>query len=213
MYMHLLPLLSKVVEYQDWNQMTPYNLAVCFAPNLVRGRDAIIDIKIADVVRRILEAAIIHWKSELSTNCGMDHWQFEESLRAPESREDREDPQEESKSTIRSYQVAGIITLVDNEDTTDEGFESRPRLPPRPGTTLTTNIDADTPVRRKPAPSIQAPPRYSTIILQSPIDTDPLSIHDEDPVRHSITNRRELTDLREAIPNTMQTVISRKPLP
>ena len=213
MYMHLLPLLSKVAEYQDWNQMTPYNLAVCFAPNLLRGQDAIIDIKIADVVRRILEAAIIHWRSELSVSCRMDHWQFEESLRAPEFKEDREDPPEEIKSTLQPNQIAGVITLVDNEDTTEEGLESRPPLPPRPDTTPTTVMDSNFHVRRKPAPSVQAPPRYSTLILQSPIDTNILSTHNGSPVEYNTVNRHETTDFRDVTTNSVQNVVSRKPLP
>ena len=213
MYMHLLPLLSKVAEYQDWNQMTPYNLAVCFAPNLVRGRDAIVDAKIAGVVRRILEAAIIHWKSELSPSCGMDHWRFEESLRAPESREDREDPQEEIKSTLLPNQVAGVITLVDNEDSTEEGPESKPPLPPRPDDTRPTVIDGSTPLRRKPAPSIQAPPRYSTLILQSPVGTNFAPSYSGIPIEHSTMDPHQSPDLRDAASTSIQAAVPRKPLP
>ena len=55
---HLLPLLSKVAELNAWNQMTPYNLSVCFAPILLYGPDPAEDAKIASTIRCLLEAAI-----------------------------------------------------------------------------------------------------------------------------------------------------------
>ena len=76
--MHLLPLLSKVVQYQDWNQMTAYNLAVCFAPCLLHGMDAIEDAKVAGIITRILEAAIENWGPHLSALQGADDELFEE---------------------------------------------------------------------------------------------------------------------------------------
>ena len=131
--MHLLPLLNKVAQYQDWNQMTPDNLAMCFAPSLLRGPDPIEDLKISTIVRRILVAMIAHWR-QLEPLLNTSYEQFEESLRMPEAIEDREDPLEEAQSNQSlgiETQVSGI-TLQDNEDS-DEGDEgSPPPLPPRP---------------------------------------------------------------------------------
>lgn len=131
--MHLLPLLDKVAQYQDWNQMTPDNLAMCFAPSLLRGPDPIEDLKLSTIVRRILVAMIAHWRY-LEPLLNTSHEKFEESLRMPEAIEDREDPLEEARSNQsleNETQVSGI-TLQDNEDS-DEGDEgSPPPLPPRP---------------------------------------------------------------------------------
>ena len=131
--MHLLPLLNKIAQYQDWNQMTPDNLAMCFAPNLLRGPDPIEDLKISTIVRRILVAMIVHWRY-LQPLLNTSYEKFEESLRMPEAIEDREDPLEEAQSNQSleiETQVSGI-TLQDYEDS-DEGDEgSPPPLPPRP---------------------------------------------------------------------------------
>ena len=136
MKMHLLPLLNKVAEYQDWNQMTPDNLAMCFAPSLLRGPDPIEDLKLSTIIRRILVAMIRH-RRYLEPLLNTSYEKFEESLRMPEAIEDREDPLEEAQSNQSlkiETQVSGI-TLQDNEesDEADEGGEeSPPPLPPRP---------------------------------------------------------------------------------
>ena len=131
--MHLLPLLHKVAQYQDWNQMTPDNLAMCFAPSLLRGPDPIEDLRLSTIVRRILVSMIAHWK-HLEPLLNTSYEKFEESLRMPEAIEDREDPLEEaqSKQTLEIETRVSGITLQDNEDS-DEGDEgSPPPLPPRP---------------------------------------------------------------------------------
>ena len=134
--MHLLPLLSKVTQYQDWNQMTPDNLAMCFAPSLLRGPDPVEDLKLSTIVRRILVAMIEHWR-DLEPLLDTSYENFEESLRMPEAIVDREDPLEEAQNNQFlkiETQISGI-TLQDNEDSdeADEGdVESPPPLPPRP---------------------------------------------------------------------------------
>lgn len=134
--MHLLPLLNKVAQYQDWNQMTPDNLAMCFAPSLLRGPDPIEDLKLTTIVRRILVAMIEHWR-HLEPLLNTSYEKCEESLRMPEAVEDREDPLEEAQNNQYlkiETQMPGI-TLQDNEDSdeADEGdVESPPPLPPRP---------------------------------------------------------------------------------
>lgn len=134
--MHLLPLLNKVAECQDWNQMTPDNLAMCFAPSLLRGPDPFEDLKLSTIIRRILVAMIAHWR-HLEPLLNTSYEKFEESLRMPEAIEDREDPLEEAQShqSLKiETQISGI-TLQDNEDSDeeDEGDEeSPPPLPPRP---------------------------------------------------------------------------------
>ena len=93
--MHLLPLLSRVTDFQDWNQMTAYNLAVCFAPSLLRGPDPIEDVRIASIIRRILMALIMHWKTDLAPRFATSIPKLEESLHPPEAIQDREDPLQE----------------------------------------------------------------------------------------------------------------------
>lgn len=133
--MHLLPLLSKVSEFSDWNQMTPDNLAVCFAPSLLHGPDPIEDLKLSTIIRRILVAMVVHWKV-LEPILDTSSEKFEESLRMPEAIEDREDPLEEAQmqqSSDLDSQVSGI-TLMDNEDSDEDEEDSPPPLPPRPRT-------------------------------------------------------------------------------
>lgn len=130
--MHLLPLLSRVAEFQDWNRMGAYNLSVCLTPCVIRGPDPNEDLRISGVVRRILTALIIHWKEDLAPRFGMDTSQFEDSLRMPEAVGDREDPiqEKQGRRTSLEAQISGI-TLVDNESD-DEEIDERPALPPRP---------------------------------------------------------------------------------
>ena len=170
--MHLLPLLSKVAAFQDRNQMTPENLAVCFAPSLLCGPDPMEDLKISTIVRRILVAMIVHWESDLAPLFGIDFETFEDSLRMPEAVADREDPLEEAQlKDLDDTQSVGI-TLLDNDDS-DEETEIQPALPPRPraatvidrlheepdpfdvGLTNGTNggpSNSINPLRRKPSP-------------------------------------------------------------
>lgn len=161
--MHLLPLLSRVSDFQDWNQMTAYNLAVCFSPCLLRGPDPLEDVKVANIVRGILTAMIQHWKDDLAPLFDMSHMKFEDSLRLPDAVEDREDPVQEIAERRASVedQTSGI-TLVDNEDS-DEEVEPKPPLPPRPAVSPTdTALPSSTaPVRRKPAPPTHQLPTYS----------------------------------------------------
>lgn len=183
--MHLLPLLSRVTDFQDWNQMTAYNLAVCFAPCLLRGPDPLEDVRIASIIRRILMALIMHWKTDLAPKFEMEVWKFDELLRMPESVEDREDPLQEAEGPRSSFeaQISGI-TLVDNEDS-DEEIERPPPLPPRP--TLSPVDPAEgTAVRRKPAPPIQSLPRYSMIVSESPATLDHLPFYNTVPLAEEL---------------------------
>ena len=213
--MHLLPLLSKISEYQDWNLMSPYNLAVCISPNLLRGPDAIEDVKIAGIVSRVLVAAICHWNSDLATSFEVDDWQFQESLRTPECIEDREDPLEECaiSSATRDTQLEGTIALIDNEDISEEGSESKPALPPRPEIRLDSTQDPVPPVRRKPAPSLQSPPRYSTITFHSSTELDALALYDDVDVSISERSPRPLDSQENGALSFPSTAVSRKPLP
>ena len=129
--MHLLPLLSRVAAFQDQNQMTPENLALCFAPSLLCGSDAVEDLKMSNIVRRILVALIVHWESHLAALFGISHETFEESLRIPEASEDREDPLEEAQKKDPHQAQSVGITLQDNDDSDDE-MDTQPPLPPRP---------------------------------------------------------------------------------
>lgn len=178
--MHLLPLLSRVAAFQDQNQMTPENLAVCFAPSLLCGPDPIEDLKISIIVRRILVAMIVHWEGDLAPLFSTSFDTFEDSLRMPEAAEDREDPLEEARMKDLDETQSVGITLLNNDDS-DEGMETQPALPPRPKAATVTggileepnDFDYDatsstksvslslsnriSPVRRKPSPFDNAP--------------------------------------------------------
>ncbi|KAL8936511.1 MAG: hypothetical protein Q9216_004891, partial [Gyalolechia sp. 2 TL-2023] len=145
--MHLLPLLSKVADFSDWNKMTASSLAVCFAPALLRGPDIEEDLKKMAVVRRLFEAMISNWKDHLAPAFETDYGTFEDELRLPEAVADREDPVEEGDdvtSPTREAQISGI-TLMDNdasasdsqheeEEEEDDDNNEPPPLPPRPRT-------------------------------------------------------------------------------
>ena len=193
--MHLLPLLSRIAAFQDQNQMTPENLAICFAPSLLCGSDPVEDLKMSSIVRRILVAMIVHWENDLAPFLCTTFQAFEDLLRAPEAPEDREDPlQEVQKKDLHAAESVGIA-LVDNEDS-DEETENQPALPPRPraatfdvGRTEETNFDVGptlaansvrgglsnciSSVRRKPSPLDNA---TSTGTSQS--DDSSLTEHD-----------------------------------
>ena len=211
MTVHLLPLLTAVAEARDWNQMDSQNLALCFAPCLIRGSDPIEEAKMIPAIARILRVAIENWNTGLSASCGLDKWAFEESLRIPEAVEDREDPLDPTSSTALnlSAQVEGI-TLLDNEASDDEE-QNRPPLPPRVSTVLDRpdSSGSASPVRRKPAPTVQAPPRYSTIIMQHAGGFDTLPLYE--PIA------REMTPLSEGSetvsPAQSGNVVPRKPVP
>ena len=136
--MHLLPLLSRVAAFQNRNQMTPENLAVCFAPSLLCGPDPVEDLKMSIIVRRILVAMIVHWEGELAPLLGATMEKFEDSLGMPEAAEDKEDPLEEARNKDLDETQSVGITLLDNDDS-DEEMEPRPALPPRPR--AATDID------------------------------------------------------------------------
>ena len=215
--MHLLPLLSRVAEHQDWNQMSPYNLAVCITPTLLCGPDPIEDAKIGDLVRRVLEALVVNWKSELSAQCGLEDWSFEESLRLPEIIEDREDPLEDVPATspIRDTQIEGI-TLIDNDDSDWEDDEdARPALPPRP---IASQVSADlgdsaSNVRRKPAPTVYAPPRYSLAVAESPLNLLQLPSY-QGTINDSSTRERDsLGPAVDLNPAQVAHAVPRKPVP
>ncbi|KAF2742453.1 hypothetical protein M011DRAFT_412528, partial [Sporormia fimetaria CBS 119925] len=167
---HLLPLLSSIAAHQDHNKMTPENLAVCLAPTLLCGPDQLEDAKMSSIVRRILTQAITLWPSGLCDACGIAPNAFIEDLRLPKDMADWEDPVEgytARQGTLHDdeHQVTGIV-LQDNENIWQP--LPLPPLPPRSSGALhppmTGPATGEAIPRRKPVPSLQAPPRYSTII-------------------------------------------------
>ena len=181
---HLLPLLSLVAEQSDFNRMTPQNLAVVFAPNLVCGPDPMEDLKMAAIVQRLLAAMITNWKSYLAPALGRTDEIFEESLRLPQAVADREDPLEEirngngpnasSSSAFNGAAQLNGIALIDNDRDADEGSSDedteedqneRPPLPPRPCETPNSGsaggLVGTSPIRRKPTPGQPELPQRS----------------------------------------------------
>ena len=180
--MHLLPLLSKITDCHDWNHMDAYNLSVCITPTLLCGLDPIEDAKMGGIICYVLEALIKQWKLKLAACCGLEDWDFEQSLRLPEAVRDREDPLEEIRinSSSREAQIEGI-TLIDNDGSDVENDETfRPILPPRPPTSqiIAEASDHARSVRRKPAPAISAPPRYSMALAENSSSLHDLPAYD-----------------------------------
>ena len=224
--LHLLPMLSRIAEYQDWNQMTAYNLAICFAPIMICGPDPIQDYKISGIIRRLLEPMISHWKNDLAPAFHTDNGKFEDSLRLPESAEDREDPLEEPHRARPSSdaQSSGIL-LLDNEDDSGEEIESRPPLPPRPQQ-LPGSLEDSTTAKRKPAPPLQTPPHYSTLAGSSvsmsanqhlnnvPLEADLEDDHDMEELPDLPAYDMTPTQQTMSPPPTLPPpLIPRKPLP
>lgn len=224
---HLLPLLARVAEFQPSNHMTQYNLATCLSPSLLRGPDPIEDAKLSAVVSRILEAAVADWNDLLAPLCHTDHSTFSESLRVPPAAEDYEDPLEDDQATAsmptptpqtESFHAQRYgITLVDNDASDSE--ESRPPLPPRPRPRVSDPAEpsGSPAVRRKPAPPLEVPPRYSTIIDRPP-DGEQLPAFSESPTAQSPTagdfELEPRNDVVEAESSRVATsTVIRKPLP
>lgn len=175
---HLLPLLSLVANEQESNKMTPFNLAVCFAPTLTCGADPVQDNRIGPVVRKLLEVMIEEWGRGLKDVCEVRSEDFMHDLKGPEDPTLYEDPLERGRLNgsqkvaqvtnfgVSATQLEGII-LEDNEAA--ESVAKLPPLPPRPGRPVTTEeipertLSGESPMRRKPAPPLKMPPRYSTI--------------------------------------------------
>jgi Rho GTPase-activating protein 1 len=174
---HLLPLMSAVSLHEEQNKMTAENLAVCIAPALLCGPDQLEDAKMSSIVRRILTAAIELWAQGLRDACGQTEEVFEKELLLPPDKSDWEDPlageKTEEPTSWDENQSTGII-LQDNESvsTAAENVMHRaPPLPPRMGATSGRSSGDSVTTKRKPAPPLQVPPRYSTVITDNPLDS------------------------------------------
>lgn len=220
MTMHLLPLLSKVVESQDWNQMTPYNLSVCLAPLMLCGPDPMEDFKMSNIIRKLLEAMITHWRQDLAPHFRNGPLEFEESLRLPEALEDREDSMQEIQATQGSEdaQCSGIV-LLDSDDSERES-EERPPLPPRPqqNSRDPSPTEGAIGVKRKPAPPIQTPPRYSLVVgdrytARPDGFTNTVPLEDEHEDQHDPTTLPAYETAPPPATSSMPNSIARKPLP
>lgn len=170
---HLLPLLSTVTARQEQNKMTSENLAVCFAPALLCGPDQLEDAKMSSIIRRLLTHAVEMWPEGLRDACGRRAKDFIEELELPVDENDWDDPVEgkapsnDNRESLEE-QVSGI-TLKDNEKLhsyPEPGEEDRPPLPPR-SVAPSTKSSVDS-TKRKPAPPLVVPPRYSTIVSDAP---------------------------------------------
>ena len=180
--MHLLPLLATIAE-DETNKMTARNLAVCFAPSLLCGSDPIQDARMCSIINKILEFGIENWNRGLAASFGMEGRVFEKLLKTPDAVQDREDPLDSSlpSSPAHPDQTEGILLLdQDNsdEDQDENEEEERPPLPPRVqiGDKVPESPSMRQTFKRKPAPPLSNPPRYSTI-TQAPSDVDRLPLY------------------------------------
>ena len=169
--MHLLPLLSAVIEFQDSNHMDPFNLAVCFAPTMLRGPDPKEDMEMVGLIQNILTHMIRLWKSDLAPTFSLNEEHFRDALRLPAASEDREDPLERPRRDTATDvdQNQGSIALIQGKAESEDEQEPPP-LPPRPSTMSFDNdsMDAMSKVRRKPAPPMASLPRYSVVMRENP---------------------------------------------
>jgi Rho GTPase-activating protein 1 len=173
---HLLPLLDAIAARQEQNKMSSENLAVCFAPALLCGPDQFEDAKISSIVRRILTVAIDLWSGQLRNACGVDPSAFGRDLRLPKDPNDWDDPLEDrtysqTVDEVDEKHFTGII-LQDNEAAPGlppplppRSIKAQPQLP-------SSNSSDDSATKRKPAPPLSIPPRYSTIVMDSPNDAE-----------------------------------------
>ncbi|MCJ1313276.1 hypothetical protein MMC25_006953 [Agyrium rufum] len=208
--MHLIPLLNKVAKYEDENQMGLKNLATCFAPNLVRGKDPFEDVEMSSRVATVLENAARNWSSLAdSMNVSSDIYHF---LSDPVDPSDREDPPQEMPrptSAGAPVQQSGIVMLDRDEeiDCSDSDEESvRPDLPPRPSVSLQGGKGREKSPKRKPAPKVQNPPRYSSIFQNGSNILDDSAGYEQHP---SPTDLTETATGSTEIPSAVQ----RRPLP
>lgn len=212
---HLFPLLTRIKE-EEANKMNARNLAVCLAPSLLCGPDPIEDARMSSIVARILEYGINEWNPTISEACGMDHSKFEELLKLPDDIQDREDPIDSSlpPTSNRGEQVEGIL-LLDDDTSSDVDEEDRPPLPPRiPAVSSPPGSPTDPQnVRRKPAPPVQNPPRYSTIISPARADADALQMHGLSLEMGDRTLERNEWERQSSVLTASPSTIHRKPLP
>ncbi|KAI9780874.1 MAG: hypothetical protein M1839_006501 [Geoglossum umbratile] len=161
---HLLPLLAEVVTYQEYNKMTPFNLAVCFTPALIRGPDPAEDLKIGEIARRVVAAGIQQWSQGLMEACGLGANQFRASLQPPSRYEDYEDPLEEKPKLPPRMRTAEVDTegqtegiILEDNDAPSPTADNPPPLPPRRPPPPEGGGPAQV-LRRKPAPPLAEPP-------------------------------------------------------
>ncbi|KAJ4357850.1 uncharacterized protein N0V89_002426 [Didymosphaeria variabile] len=197
---HLLPTLSAVAAREEQNKMTPENLAVCIAPALLHGPDQLEDAKMSSIVRRIFTEAIESWAQGLREACGENEAAFRAALELPQSQSDWEDPLEQAQGTEErrwdENHSTGIV-LQDNEKPTEEP----PALPPRAGI-VSGRAPHDNATKRKPAPPLEVPPRYSTVVTDSPIDASPVTygatIDGFAPRRNEPNHNTHLPDVKKS---------------
>ena len=206
---HLLPLLAKVSENQDFNHMSPKSLALCIAPNLTRGSDQLQEVEMSGITSSFLEAAIINWKA-VSSRLGLDEIHFQDSLRAPEAIQDREDPPEQGQATPGVPDQLGVedeldgITMVDNDEEAEDARELEPPfLPPRPDNAPDPQEHLSKPssaVSRKPAP----------FTSRNPIASVPISLNETGSAGPG--SPIEGFDASDAKRQTTTSSVSRKPV-
>ncbi|KAI9676786.1 MAG: hypothetical protein M1829_002881 [Trizodia sp. TS-e1964] len=215
---HLLPLLSEVAKFQEFNKMTANNLSICIAPGLICGPDPLEDLKIVKTLTRVLRVAIEEWEISIRAACGIEADKFINDLKPPARVQDYDDPLEPLKPRAAtqtqhentSSTHLGVISLG-ADDSTAKSSNQRPALSPRPmsafeedSTTLTSAIENEEPVvKRKPAPPLGVPPRYSMAIAVN----DAITADGFRPQNRGITLAEDAKD-----PIVPESNISRSPM-
>ncbi|KAK1086732.1 hypothetical protein LTR33_001416, partial [Friedmanniomyces endolithicus] len=190
---HLLPMLSALAAHESQNKMNAENLAILFSMCLVCGSNQMEDAMMANVIKKILQAAISMWQ-ELRRGLGIDAGAFEADLQPPAELRDYEDPIEDESRHHRMSEGDAVenreghrIVMADLDGAPEP--KRAPTLPLRPlraraasaAKQLLPNLEITSPVKRKPAPASASfehapatldPPRYSTVF-----DGDGRSLH------------------------------------
>lgn len=182
---HLLPLLDAVAGHQNDNKMNSENLAVCFAPTLVCGSDQIEDVKMSNILRRLLIAAANMWPNGLRDACGVSADAFIKDIQPPTSMDDYEDPlyEVEYPDELLSppdldQQRVGIV-MEDNED--NDELEGSPITTP----SLVSDFFTETATTSRTAPPL--PPRSAVADIPdgSPVKPSPTKVAPPLPPRNA----------------------------
>lgn len=198
---HLLPMLAEVTAYETDNKMNPENLAICFSMCLLCGSNQMEDVKVSSIVKKVLQVAIEAWPQlregmGISKQRFFDDLMAPSDLRLYEDPLEEQKPPRQSQRISGDEFSENLethrIVLEDSEDKPSAVknpilplrplVESMPKkvaptLPPRPSapnsaSPVTPSSEPTSAIpRRKPAPPILDPPRYSAVF-----DTDGSSI-------------------------------------
>ncbi|KAK5110730.1 hypothetical protein LTR62_005607 [Meristemomyces frigidus] len=190
---HLFPLLSAVAEHEAQNKMNAENLAILFSMCLVCGSNQLEDARMANVIKKILQAAIVEWP-QLRDGLGISTDAFATNLLPPVDSRDYEDAVEDERyvSGAHEQEDGHRIIMADLADDIEEK-KRQPLLPPRISEkvsgmvdtlkdrlplTTPANVGAPTESKRTP-PTVppRLPPRSRAASVTKPTPSPTLDVN------------------------------------